>query len=42
MAGNTMGKFVSRMTRKLKKGAFLKYLTHKDRYDNTPITMSMF
>lgn len=39
MAGNTMGKYCVTYDRRKLKDAFLKYLTHKDRYDNTPITV---
>ena len=39
MAGNTMGKYCVIYDKRKLKDAFLKYLTQKDRYGNTRITV---
>ena len=39
MASNTTGKYCVMYDKRKLKDAFLKYLTQKDRYDNTPITV---
>lgn len=39
MASNTTGKYCVTYDKRKLKDAFLKYLTQKDRYDNTPITV---
>ena len=39
MASNTVGKYCVTYDKRKLKDAFLKYLTQKDRCDNTPITV---
>lgn len=39
MASNTTGKYCVTYDKRKLKDAFLKYLTQKDRYDNTAITV---
>lgn len=41
MASNTVGKYCVTYDKRKLKDAFLKYLTQKDRCDNTPITIRM-